>query len=259
MPPGAYTSRPRGGSAGEGGGLARALMIVGFAALLALAWPRLAPLREAVAGLLAPEVEAGRYAEAVVEGLRDGPDAGAPYAPPEGDFAALSFVADGAARRWHLQAPRPADALPAAIVLLHGAPGRDGRAMLDMWRGAGDVLLIAPDSADPRGWSGAADGPAFMAALLEDAARVHPFDLERVFLMGHSAGAIQATGLANRDGPWRPWPSMAASCPASGCDPGPTAPPSSCRSATGTRCSRSRARSRTRPRCRRRATTSRWR
>jgi poly(3-hydroxybutyrate) depolymerase len=110
------------------------------------------------------------------------------------------------ARVWHAVAPPPGDALPPTVVLLHGS-NRDGRAMLDMWEEVAareGLLLIAPDSADPRGWTMATDGPAFLGDVLDAAHAAHPFDRSRVYLYGHSAGAIFALRLAaGGPGPWR--------------------------------------------------------
>jgi predicted esterase len=65
-------------------------------------------------------------------------------------------------------------------------------------------FLIAPDSAVPEGWSPVADGPAFMAALLDIAGTVQAIDRERMFLIGHSAGANHALWLGNQpDAAWR--------------------------------------------------------
>lgn len=129
---------------------------------------------------------------------------GAVYAPPANRFVPRSFTFAGKARRFYVLAPgalTAGQALPPLVLLLHGS-GRDGRAMLDMWQaiaGQGAVLL-APDALDPRGWSAAEDGPDFMAALLTEAARIAPFDRQRVYLYGHSAGANMALRLGQCTG-----------------------------------------------------------
>ncbi|SEN36118.1 Predicted esterase [Loktanella fryxellensis] len=124
----------------------------------------------------------------------------ADYAPPVGftrTIAATGMV-------WHTLPQPPQSDRPAAIVLLHGS-GRDGRAMVDMWQGMAadhDILLIAPDAADPQAWSMRDEPAAALMALLDDVALTHPFDPDRVYLYGHSAGANHALALAP-DGPWR--------------------------------------------------------
>lgn len=129
------------------------------------------------------------------------------YHAPRGQFATATFPLDGVERRWHWIPPDGAGPSP-AIVLLHGS-GRNGAAMLDMAKSlaAKGYFLIAPDSADPEGWSGAGDGAAFIDAVLQQAEAVHPIDRGRLFLIGHSAGAIHALWLGNRGG--RLWQGVA--------------------------------------------------
>lgn len=94
--------------------------------------------------------------------------------------------------------PRP------VVVLLHGAQ-RSGLSMIDMWRATADregLVLLAPDAAGA-GWDPRADGPDFLVAVLNDAARLGPLDPARVHLFGHSSGATLALLYANRaPGPW---------------------------------------------------------
>jgi predicted esterase len=99
-------------------------------------------------------------------------------------------------RRFNLLAPAKGPGLPPLVLLLHGS-GRDGRAMLDMWQGvAGSgALLLAPDARDKQGWSVEDDGPEFLNAVLAQAAQVAPFDPQRVYVYGHSAGANMALYL----------------------------------------------------------------
>jgi predicted esterase len=105
--------------------------------------------------------------------------------------------------------PRSYDALAAGgegsplIVLLHGS-GRDGRAMLDMWKVAArsrGLTLIAPNAL---GNSWKPEDAATVLAAIEDAQDRYSTDPDQVYLFGHSAGAIIAQYFANHvDGPWR--------------------------------------------------------
>lgn len=122
------------------------------------------------------------------------------YDEPEGVFPAHSIRHWFQARTYHAHdggqagndRPRP------TIVLLHGS-GRTGISMLDMWRRVADahsLVLIAPDSSSRRGWSSFADSPGFLNSVLDDAQEQYRIDRDRVFLFGHSAGAVYATMLA---------------------------------------------------------------
>lgn len=145
----------------------------------------------------------GRLVETVAAHLAPGPGGTSDYVAPVGAFEARAMAAPHAGRTWHALAAGRPGARP-LVVLLHGS-GRDGAAMIDMWQDVArreGLLLVAPDSADPAGWSRAEDGPAFLDALLAEVAALHPYDPGAVFLYGHSAGAMAALSLA-ADGPWR--------------------------------------------------------
>ena len=95
--------------------------------------------------------------------------------------------------------PRP------VVVLFHGA-SRDELSMIDMWDDVADangLLLVSLKS--PGGtWDTEADERPLIAAALAQAETSIPVDRDRIFLFGHSAGAIYTQFLANRGpGPWR--------------------------------------------------------
>lgn len=151
-----------------------------------------------------PAPAPGRFTETAAPGLSSLPRRGAPaYAPPEGRFE--RHLAGGAlpGRVWHAWSPPDGPTAPPAILLLHGS-NRDGRAMLDMWDDLAareGLVLIAPDSADPRGWSWTADGPAWLDQVLAEAMEAHPFDRDRLYVYGHYAGANFALMLAAQGWP----------------------------------------------------------
>lgn len=95
--------------------------------------------------------------------------------------------------------PRP------VVLLLHGA-NRDGRSMIDTWKAVADqhgFLLMAPD-AQGSSWQPRIDSPAAFDAMIQRLARDIPIDPNRLFLFGHSAGAVYAQILANRlPRPWK--------------------------------------------------------
>ena len=127
------------------------------------------------------------------------------YEPPAQGFQRYQFIFEGKARFFWMLAAQSGPAgqdlnssPPAAVLLLHGSL-RDGRSMLDMWQkiAANGAVLIAPDSFDPANWSLKNDGAAFQTAALAAAMAISPFDPDRVFLYGHSSGAILALELGN--------------------------------------------------------------
>ena len=58
------------------------------------------------------------------------------------------------------------------------------------------IILVAPDSSDSSQWNQTADGPDFIHALVEAAKSKYPIDPRRVYLFGHSAGAVYALYLS---------------------------------------------------------------
>ena len=105
---------------------------------------------------------------------------------------------DGAKRTFYLLVPEKLAEKAPLIVTLHGS-GRDGKILLDHWKGLAEkegIILAGPDATERSGWDGAVDGPAFLYALVEHLKSKHPVDPRRVYLFGHSAGAIHGLGIA---------------------------------------------------------------
>jgi len=95
-------------------------------------------------------------------------------------------------RPYYLFVPDSVGTEPAPLVItLHGS-GRDGRPLVELFRGAASkerFIVVGPDATDRRGWQVPMDGPAFFYFLVEAVKTKHPVDGRRVYLFGHSAGA----------------------------------------------------------------------
>jgi poly(3-hydroxybutyrate) depolymerase len=77
-------------------------------------------------------------------------------------------------------------------VLLHGS-GHNGRLLVEHWQKLAaqeGIILAGPDARDPAQWGMPADGPAFLHDLVEELKQTQPVDPARVYLFGHSAGAV---------------------------------------------------------------------
>ena len=84
------------------------------------------------------------------------------------------------------------------LVLLHGS-GRDGRSLIDKWEPLAKkegIILVAPDALNRQGWHMRDDGPDFFYALVEMVRIQLDADPRRLFLFGHSAGAIHSLAMA---------------------------------------------------------------
>jgi poly(3-hydroxybutyrate) depolymerase len=80
------------------------------------------------------------------------------------------------------------------IVLLHGS-GRNGSSLAEPWKDLADkegIVLVAPDAVDTRQWLVPGDGPEPLCALVEELRKTLPLDPRRIYLFGHSAGAVFA-------------------------------------------------------------------
>ena len=83
------------------------------------------------------------------------------------------------------------------LLLLHGS-GRNGESQAREWQNLADkegILLVAPDAVDPRGWAVPADGPQFLGDVVSFVQARYSVDPARVYLFGHSAGAVFALNI----------------------------------------------------------------
>lgn len=108
-------------------------------------------------------------------------------------------ISEGKSRDYFLYVPpslQPESGAP-LLVLLHGS-GRDGKSLVDPWKSLAakeGIILAGPNSTDRAGWDLKKDGPYFIADLIDAVRSNHTVDLRRLYLFGHSAGAIQALML----------------------------------------------------------------
>jgi poly(3-hydroxybutyrate) depolymerase len=106
----------------------------------------------------------------------------------------------GKKRTYYLMIPDSAKS-PASvplIVLLHGS-GRNGLSLMDKWKELASregVIIAGPDSLDSQGWQIPGDGPAFIHDLVEALRAKYPVNPRRIYLFGHSAGAVFALNLS---------------------------------------------------------------
>ena len=105
----------------------------------------------------------------------------------------LTFEFAGKLRTYYSFVPDGEVPLP-LVVLLHGS-GRNGQVMVDAWRDLASeehFIVVAPDSYDPAGRGVKMDSPEFLRAVVEQVKPRHAVDESRIYLFGHSAGAVHA-------------------------------------------------------------------
>jgi poly(3-hydroxybutyrate) depolymerase len=104
----------------------------------------------------------------------------------------------GRKRAYYLYVPEKVASKPALILTLHGS-GRDGSSLVEKWKDIADqegFILAGPNSMDPTRWSSRDDSEEFLRELVEQLIGQYSIDPKRVFLFGHSAGAVYALNLS---------------------------------------------------------------
>ncbi len=117
---------------------------------------------------------------------------------PQEDLATVNtFQFGGETRTYYFFIPDGSDPLP-VVVLLHGSE-RNGQVMVDAWKTLASkehFIVVAPDSYDGSSWSTKTDSPDFLHAVVEQVAARHAIDADRIYLFGHSVGAVYALVVA---------------------------------------------------------------
>jgi predicted esterase len=104
-----------------------------------------------------------------------------------------SFLSNKKKRSFYLFVPANVANPAALIVLLHGS-GRDGLSLVEKWKDLANkegFIVVGPD-AGGSGWSTPGDGPDFLHDVVEELKSKYPINPRRVYLFGHSAGAVFA-------------------------------------------------------------------
>src|SRR5689334_856582 len=123
------------------------------------------------------------------------------YARADDKVSKEKIESGGRKRTYYLFAPSSLKPQAPLVVLFHGS-GRDGLSLVDKWKdlAAREGFVIAgPDSRSSNGWSIPDDGPEFIRDLVEALKAKYQLDARRVYLFGHSAGAVFALHLAMRE------------------------------------------------------------
>jgi len=122
-----------------------------------------------------------------------------PQAARGADIAKHDVSFGGRARSYYLYVPPSLPGAPAPLlVLLHGS-GRDGHAIIRLWKADADrhgLVLLAPNALHLSAWRLRDDGPGFIRAAIAAVAGGYSIDARRVYLFGQSGGAVYALLLS---------------------------------------------------------------
>src|ERR1044071_8584983 len=105
---------------------------------------------------------------------------------------------DGKKRAYYLYVPDNLASKPPLIVTLHGS-GRDGLSLVEKWKDIADqegFILAGPNAMNSAEWSSTDDSADFLREIVEQLKSKYSVDSKRVFLFGHSAGAVYALHLS---------------------------------------------------------------
>ena len=116
------------------------------------------------------------------------------------DITKELITSKGKSRAYYLYVPATIKASSPVplIVMLHGS-GHVGMSLVEKWKDLAKkegIIIAGPDSTDPSSWSSPKDGPDFLHDLVEELKTKYPINPRRVYLFGHSAGAIFALEMS---------------------------------------------------------------
>jgi predicted esterase len=126
------------------------------------------------------------------------PPAAAVRARAAGKVSKETLESGGRRRTYYLYAPPTLKPAAPLVVLLHGS-GRDGLSLVEKWKDLAEregFVIAGPDAVESRGWRTPEDGPDFIRDLVEALRRRFDLAARRVYLFGHSAGAVFALSLS---------------------------------------------------------------
>jgi predicted esterase len=118
-------------------------------------------------------------------------------APSQPKSTKNTFEFAGHTRTFYSFVPNGEGPLP-LVLLLHGS-GRNGQVMVDAWADLAareHFMIAAPDAYDPAYWQPNLDSAEFLHAVVDQVEAKHAVDRNRIYLFGHSAGAVYSLLLA---------------------------------------------------------------
>ncbi len=99
----------------------------------------------------------------------------------------------GAERTYYLFVPEKAHKDPAPLLLLLHGSGRTGETLVKAWQGEAEregIILVGPDANKRENWDSRVDSPDYLRDVIIDVMAHHDVDPQRLYVFGHSAGAM---------------------------------------------------------------------
>jgi poly(3-hydroxybutyrate) depolymerase len=114
------------------------------------------------------------------------------------DITKELITSNGKQRPYYLYVPSTVKAPAPLIIMLHGS-NRTGVTLVEKWKDFAKkegIIIAGPDASNLKGWGWPQDGPDFLRDLVEELKSKYPVNPRRVYLFGHSAGAIFALEMS---------------------------------------------------------------
>jgi poly(3-hydroxybutyrate) depolymerase len=123
-----------------------------------------------------------------------------PFSPAvaKDDITKELITSGGKTRPYYLYVPPNVKAPAPLIIMLHGS-NRTGVTLVEKWKDFAKkegIIIAGPDASDLKGWGWPQDGPDYLHDLVEELKSKYPVNPRRVYLFGHSAGAIFALEMS---------------------------------------------------------------
>ena len=114
------------------------------------------------------------------------------------EISKQDLVSQGGKRSYYLFVPDRVDGPAPLLITLHGS-GSDGLSLVERWKDLASregFIVAGPDSYDAQAWTVLEDGPGFLRDLVEELKTKYPVNPRRVYLFGHSGGAVFALNMS---------------------------------------------------------------
>ena len=101
-------------------------------------------------------------------------------------------------RAYYLYVPEKLKGPAPLLIVLHGS-NRNGISLVEKWKDLAKregLIVAGPDSTDTKQWGTPEDGPIMLLDLATELESKYPVDKRRVYLFGHSAGAVFALNMS---------------------------------------------------------------
>jgi poly(3-hydroxybutyrate) depolymerase len=109
-------------------------------------------------------------------------------------------VSRGKERTYYLFVPTTISAEhPAPLIVTFHGSGGNGKTLVDRWQDLAEkegIVVAGPDSTDSVHWASPQDGPLLLRDIVEAVGAKFPIDRHRIYLFGHSAGAVFGLQMA---------------------------------------------------------------